>query len=241
MHHKILFCLLISLAINLTNAYACDCVDAPEATRSIDDLAKTAADEDRYVVAVKIIATETRLRETNNTSYEVEGFIAQVVEILAGCIEYNEIFIREAGGCSDYDVYGLKIGDTGLAMGSREQEDFLSAFQCDTRHSYYKTKNDKTDSSNSSIGQSISLDDLRKYDSCSLDYEIFPNPTSQSIQVTLDKEPIQANLPVTVLDESGRVVLKAVGPMIIVAQLSAGTYFIRVGNNESVNPLVIAH
>jgi len=97
------------------------------------------------------------------------------------------------------------------------------------------------DSSTGLTRTAISMDVLRKFDACNLIFEVFPNPSSKSIQITLDKEFIRETVPFTLYDEGRRLVLKAKGPTVAVDQLAAGMYFLQVGSYMDTTPLVVSH
>lgn len=242
MLQKIVLILTTLFFTGLTSAHACTCGYTPETTRGIVDLTETAAQEDRYVVLVKIISEESRVIERPTYSVTIEGFVGRVIETLGGCTDTDEIFIAKAlTSCSEGSVSQLEIGAIGLAMDFRENQDVLHTFICDTRTSYYSVENNTVNSPLGLSSTTTSLDELRGFNACNLSYEVFPNPSNQSIQVSLNQELIRPTLPVTLYDEGGRLVLKAKGPTIAVDQLPAAMYFLQVGNNKNTTPLVITH
>jgi len=242
MLQKILLVLIALLLAGFTNAHACRCGGAPETSRDIVDLTETAEDENRYVVVVKIVREESRLVEDINRSVTIEGFIGRVIETLGGCLDTDEIFIvKDYTSCADGDVSQIKIGAIGLAMDFRENQDILYSFICDTRMSYYNIENNIVNRPNGSISTTTSVDELRIFNRCNLSYEVFPNPSSKSIQIMLGRELIPETVTVTLYDASGRLALKARGPRIVVEQLAAGIYFLQVGSNKDTTPVVVSH
>ena len=240
---KILLFTLVLLTTSITGAFACDCIFSSEYTRDIEDLTETATEENRFVVLVEIVGEETRTVDGARFPREVTGYLAQVIEVLGGCVNYDVLFIpNNLSDCGDYDVSGIEIGDTGLAMGFADNDnDQLNASQCDTRESYYNIEDDKMDSATGLTRTSISMDALRKYDACSLTYTVYPNPASTSIQIARGGELIQESFAISIIDESGRVALKGQGSSITINHLAAGTYFISIGRTKVPTPLVIAH
>ncbi|MFK8056514.1 MAG: T9SS type A sorting domain-containing protein [Saprospiraceae bacterium] len=242
MLQKTLLCLFISLTVGLTTAFACDCIGSAEYTREIKDLTKTAEEEGRFVVLVEILSKGTKTIDFGTVTFQAQGYFAQVLEVLGGCIDDDQIFIAdEGGGCSDLDLFGIEIGDTGLVLGFEDDKDYVFASDCDTRSSYYNVENNKLNTRSGIASNELSLDKLRDFNGCSLSYTIYPNPASELIRITRDDTPISASAGVTIIDESGRVAQLSKGPTVALDQLSAGTYFISVGNSRNVIPLVVVH